>query len=483
VLRAEGYNRPVRAQTGFNWTGRDDCFRLAPEQYGGIEFHDDAIIDCKWESTRRLVVPEIRSGAYAFRLRTGDGRGMREEYIVFFVRPERPTAPIVFLVPTGSYLAYANEHLSFDAEIMQPLAGQSPIVSEIDVELYQTAEFGLSLYDHHGDGAGVCYSSYRQPILNMRPKARMSSMGVTWQFPADLSIIAWLEHMGYAYDVVTDEDLHRDGVDLLKPYSVVLSGTHPEYVSEPILDAIEDYIADGGRFVYLGGNGFYWNVGYQKDEPWCMEVRKLNSGMRAWQARPGEYYLATARRAAYGRTSAGRRRRFSGSASFPRVLTRRGHSAACRIVGTVAWPGCSRASRAKSLAISGWRMAGLAASRSTAMTLPLARRRIHLSSLRRADTATIIRPWWRRCSIPIPVSPDRMITRYARISSTSPRQGTARYSRPGRSRSANRCRTTTSKIMFRGCLQMSSLPSASPESCQAGRGRPKRSSGDSRELR
>jgi N,N-dimethylformamidase len=293
ALQAEGYNRPVRGQTGFNWTGRDDCFRLAPEQYGGIEFHDDAIIDCNWERTKRLVVPELKSGAYAFRLRTGDGRGMREEYIVFFVRPERPTAAIVFLVPTGSYLAYANEHLSFDAEIMQPLAGQSPIVSEIDVELYQTAEFGLSLYDHHGDGAGVCYSSYRRPILNMRPKARMSSMGVTWQFPADLSIIAWLEHMGYAYDVVTDEDLHRDGVELLKPYSVVLSGTHPEYVSEPILDAIEDYIADGGRFVYLGGNGFYWNVGYRKDEPWCMEVRKLNSGMRAWQARPGEYYLAT----------------------------------------------------------------------------------------------------------------------------------------------------------------------------------------------
>jgi N,N-dimethylformamidase len=196
-------------------------------------------------------------------------------------------------MPTGSYLAYANEHLSFDAEIMQPLAGQSPIVSQVDIELYETAEFGLSCYDHHSDGAGVCYSTYRRPILNMRPKARMSSMGVTWQFPADLSIVAWLEHMGYSYDVVTDEDLHREGEALLKPYRVVLSGTHPEYVSEAILDAIEDYIAGGGRFIYLGGNGYYWNVGYHKDEPWCMEVRKLNSGMRAWQARPGEYYLAT----------------------------------------------------------------------------------------------------------------------------------------------------------------------------------------------
>jgi N,N-dimethylformamidase len=292
-LHARGYNRPVRAQTGFNWSGRDDCFRLAPEQYGGIEFHDDAIIDCNWERTTQLVVPELRSGAYAIRLRIGDGMGLREEYIVFFVRPRRPKAPILFLVPTGSYLAYANEHLSFDAEIMQPLAGQSPILSEIDIELYQTNEFGLSLYDTHADGAGVCYSSYRRPILNMRPKARMSSMGVTWQFPADLSIIAWLEHMGYEYELMTEEDLHLEGASALVPYRVVLTGSHPEYISEQILDATEDYVAAGGRLIYLGGNGYYWNVGYRKEEPWCVEVRKLNSGMRAWQARPGEYYLAT----------------------------------------------------------------------------------------------------------------------------------------------------------------------------------------------
>ena len=230
-LQTKGYNRPVRAQTGFNWNGRDDCFRLAPEQYGGIEFHDDAIIDCNWVCTKQFVVPELRSGAYAVRLRIGDGRGLREEYIVFFVRPREPKAPILFLVPTGSYLAYANEHLSFDAEIMQPLAGQSPILSEVDIELYQTTEFGLSLYDHHSDGAGVCYSSYRRPILNMRPKARMSSMGVTWQFPADLSVIAWLEHMEYDYEVMTEEDLHREGASALQPYRVVLTGTHPEYVS------------------------------------------------------------------------------------------------------------------------------------------------------------------------------------------------------------------------------------------------------------
>lgn len=293
-LDAKGYNRPVRAQTGWNWNGRNDCFRLAPEEYGGVEFHYDAMIDCNWAVTKTLTIPDtLRSGAYAMRLKAGDGKGLSEEYIVFFVRAAKPTAPILFLVPTASYLAYANEHLSFDAQIIQPMTGQPPIVTDVDIELYKNWEFGLSTYDSWADGNGVCFSSYRRPMINMRPKYRISSMNVPWQFPADLSIIAWLEHKNYDYEVITDEDLDRDGVEALKPYKCVLTGTHPEYYSESMLDATEDYIAGGGRHIYMGGNGFYWNVAFRKDEPWTMEVRKLDSGMRAWAARPGEHYLST----------------------------------------------------------------------------------------------------------------------------------------------------------------------------------------------
>ena len=293
-LNAEGYNRPVRAQTGWNWSGRNDCFRLAPHEYGGVEFHYDAMIDCNWQVTRTVELPaDLRSGAYAVRLRAGDGKGLGEEHIVFFVRPTQPKGRVCFLAPTASYLAYANEHLSFDAQIIQPMTGQPPIVTDIDIELYKNWEFGLSTYDSWADGNGVCYSSYHRPLVNMRPKYRISSMGVTWQFPADLSIIAWLEHKQYDYDVLTDEDLHRDGVAALQPYKCVITGTHPEYYSERMLDATEDFVAGGGRYIYMGGNGYYWNVGFRDDDPSIMEVRKLDSGMRAWAARPGEHYLAT----------------------------------------------------------------------------------------------------------------------------------------------------------------------------------------------
>ena len=29
--------------TGWNWSGKNDCFRLAPKEYGGIDFHPDSI--------------------------------------------------------------------------------------------------------------------------------------------------------------------------------------------------------------------------------------------------------------------------------------------------------------------------------------------------------------------------------------------------------------------------------------------------------
>ena len=40
---------------------------------------------------------------------------------------------------------------------------------------------------------------------------------------------------------MTDEDLHGEGAALIEDYRVVLTGTHPEYVSWEILDALEAY--------------------------------------------------------------------------------------------------------------------------------------------------------------------------------------------------------------------------------------------------
>ena len=132
--------------------------------------------------------------------------------------------------------------------------------------------------------------------MNMRPKYRHAT-GSVWQFPADLHLVDWLNAEGYSYDVATDLELHREGADLLRRYRVVLTGSHPEYYSERMLDAWQEYLGDGGRGMYLGSNGFYWITTWHPEKPWMIEVRKCESGSRAWQAKPGEYYHATTRRA------------------------------------------------------------------------------------------------------------------------------------------------------------------------------------------
>ena len=298
ALHAQGVNRPVRGQTGWNWNGRNDCFRMAPAEFGGIEFHDDALSDCRWQPTLTLALPaDLKSGCYALRLTAGDDSALEhhgEEYLPFFVRPRTPHARICMLMPTASYLGYANAQLSFEVSLAQAITATVAVMSDVEIDYQKDGlEFGLSTYDHHRDGAGVCYSTALRPIINMRPKCRMPGVHWPWQFPADLSIVAWLEHMGYEYDMLTDFDLHAEGVQALKPYSVVINGTHAEYYSEPMLDATEDYLAEGGRVMYLSGNGYYWVVGFDEKDPRLMEVRKLEAGSRAWQARPGEHYLAT----------------------------------------------------------------------------------------------------------------------------------------------------------------------------------------------
>jgi N,N-dimethylformamidase len=289
-LHGNGRNRPVRAMTGFNWRGRDDCFRLAPEQYGGIQFNDDAIIDSAWKPSFCWTLPEdLRSGVYAARLRGGGA----EDHITFFVRPRTPQAKIAMLMPTASYLAYANEHFVIGSAGIELITAHPHVLHDWDYALAAHPEWGLSTYDHHSDGSGVCYTSWLRPIMSLRPRHRMASTGIAWQFPADLSIVWWLENSGLDFDIITDEDLHREGLDCLEPYNVVLNGTHSEYYSERMLDATEAYLAGGGRVMYMGGNGYYWVVAFRDEEPWCMEIRKLDAGSRAWQAAPGEHYMAS----------------------------------------------------------------------------------------------------------------------------------------------------------------------------------------------
>jgi N,N-dimethylformamidase len=109
---------------------------------------------------------------------------------------------------------------------------------------------------------------------------------------ADLHLLDWLDSKQFDYDVISDDDLHREGCSALEPYQVILTGSHPEYWTEPMLHGMETYQSSGGRLMYLGGNGFYWVTTLDSKDAHVAEVRRWG-GTRVWEAAPGEYYHST----------------------------------------------------------------------------------------------------------------------------------------------------------------------------------------------
>jgi N,N-dimethylformamidase len=290
-------NTPTRAVVGSNWTGEEHCFRHAPEQYGAIHFHDDDLDDCCWPATHAITLPDgIKSDAYALILRAGD----IEENIPFFVVPPkgRANAKIAVLVSTYTYTVYGNHarpEWMIDPKWRATYIEQAKAWKAYPYNPGEHRDYGLSTYNYHTDGSGIGLVSWRRPMLNLRvgyltyPYPDIRGSGLR-HYPADSHLLMWLAHQGYEVDLITDVELNSEGKALLEPYKVVVTGSHPEYHTPRMLDALQTYRDSGGRLVYLGGNGFYWKIALDPAREDIIEIRRGEGGIRAWAAEPGEYY-------------------------------------------------------------------------------------------------------------------------------------------------------------------------------------------------
>ena len=266
------FNLPARAMKGWNHDASEMNWTHKPAHYGAIHFHDDDVYDAGWDTDVTWTLPDdIASGVYAAHLTQDE----HEFYVPLYVTPKRGTsgARLCLLIATASYYAYVNHHMSIDWGAMGEHSGNA-FVALTPTDLQLRAEPGLSMYDSHNDGSGVCYASRLRPMLRMGPHEDL------WQYNADSHISDWLEEKGFEFDVLTDDDLDADGVGLLAAYDCVMTTSHPEYYSKPMMQALLDYQQQGGRFIYMGGNGFYWRVAYHPTLPGVIE----NAPLRGWHA-------------------------------------------------------------------------------------------------------------------------------------------------------------------------------------------------------
>lgn len=263
-------NQPARYVQGSNWDSSTLDWRRAPEQYGAIYFHHDDIESPGWQEDLRLAVPiEWPSGCYAARLRGDDA----EFYVPFYIRqPANASSDVAFLAPTATYAAYVNM-LSQHQRIEYGLGCLGVTFTPLDLLAIGLQGPGKSLYDPHDDGSGHWIGSLRRPVLNRQPG------GWLWNFQIDLCLFGWLARAAPDHNVLTDEELDREGLTALEGCRVLVTGSHPEYWSQPMLQALDGFLAQGGRLMYLGGNGFYHTIDFHPQRHGLVELRRRTSKM------------------------------------------------------------------------------------------------------------------------------------------------------------------------------------------------------------
>jgi len=284
-------NAPTRGVTGCKWDATEFCWRHKPDHYAAILFHDDDIYDFGWDRDFEFVVPDdMPSGIYIMRI---EAEG-HYDAMPFFVCPPlgKRRADLCVLVSTFTYTIYGNHaRPDFAPSWLEKISAWNAYPNNPS----EYRHYGLSTYNNHTDGSGICHASHKRVLFNLRPGyltfGEASCSGLR-HFQADSHLIAWLHNQDIAYDIVTDDELDRDGVAAISGYKAVLTGSHPEYHTSATLDALKDYRDNGGGLIYLGGNGFYWRIVRHSEEPTLLEIRRSEDGLRAWASEPGEYYNA-----------------------------------------------------------------------------------------------------------------------------------------------------------------------------------------------
>lgn len=251
----------------------------------GLRFASDDLYDCRWSVTHRWRVPaDARSGVYVARMHFDYEGAPREYHCTFVVRraPGRRKAPIALLMSTNTWRAYNGTPFALTPKARHQVWGTGGI------ERDPRGLPAFNLYLDHASRQPSYYMGTRMPwpcagpyVLYGGP-TKYSHLARADRFPQ-----VWLEEQGYAYDTISDYDLHRDP-ELLRGYQVLMVVGHNEYWSVPMYRHTDAFLRGGGNLVVLSGNAVFWRVSFN-DDGTVMECRKADAaGARVPAARRGE---------------------------------------------------------------------------------------------------------------------------------------------------------------------------------------------------
>lgn len=228
---------------------------------------------------RQTILAPERSGLYYFHAKGESGAFFSFPLVV---APRKPLAPIAVLASTNTWNAY-NPFGGRSNYILAARMPAEPIVNaKSDLPRYRLQDYG----EWKSNTSFDLLSFDRPEPANLVPEMDECSSPIEGRSachlaPAEWRLLAWLERQGYAYDIYADHQLHT-GLLPLANYRVLVLNTHPEYWSEDMYRRTRTWVAEGGKLLYLGGNGVNCKVEFDCNDK-CM--RCLNTWPSGFDSR------------------------------------------------------------------------------------------------------------------------------------------------------------------------------------------------------
>jgi hypothetical protein len=215
--------------------------------------------------SQSVQAPE-RSGLYYFRARTPSGSRFAFPWVV---APRRPAAPLAVLASNmtwNAYNSFGGRSNYINADELPP----TPTVNaRYDLKRYRKDEF---LTWSAGSYAPLSFDRpepFNHIDFDERIDDPIEGRQACHLAPAEWRLLGWLEHRGLPYDLYAETQLDDGTLDLSSYRALVLS-VHPEYWTRRMYDAVKQWVfRDGGRLLYLGGNGLNCEVEVQGSLMWA----------------------------------------------------------------------------------------------------------------------------------------------------------------------------------------------------------------------
>ncbi len=220
-------------------------------------------VGCGWPALHTWSLPsDLRSGFYLAVFSFMRGEERIEHEAGFILRAAKPTAPIIFMCATQTWMAYndwaggnyygkpgggssTGTELGFipKLHIHRPwargflrLPKGTPRANDV---AYRTREAGAHAH----------YLNFEFSMANGYSKW---AAGAGWAH-YDRHMAIWCEKNGYELDYIAQQDLAANP-DLLKDYKCLLTTGHDEYYTWEQRDSIDTFMENGGGFARFGGN-------------------------------------------------------------------------------------------------------------------------------------------------------------------------------------------------------------------------------------